>query len=73
MKNAGLENFILLQDIKQWPGGTKPDWLSVMPVLVDTTRRLGHRGSSCLTKLVSIELPPEHAKRLNKKKIKIFE
>jgi len=73
VKNAGLESFILLQDMRKWPGGQKPDWLEVMPVLLDTTRRLAHRGQSCISKLVSIELPPEHAKRLNKKKIKIFD
>jgi hypothetical protein len=73
VKNAALDSFILLQDIRNWPGGPKPEWLEVMPVLLDTSKRLAYRGLSCLPQLVSIELPPEHAKRLNKKKIKIFD
>jgi hypothetical protein len=67
VKNANLESFILLQDVRN-ATGPKPSWLSTLPALVSTRERKAYRGSSCLKKLVSIELPPEHLKKLNKKR-----
>jgi hypothetical protein len=61
--NALLDSFILVQDIKQAPSN-RPAWLSNFPVLVDTKRRVAYRGQTCFKQLVSIELPPEHARRL---------
>jgi hypothetical protein len=68
VKNASLESFIHLQDIRDSVNvmPPRPEWLDVMPVLVDTRMRLAYRGHSCMDKLVSIELPPEHLKRLTK-------
>jgi len=65
IKNASLDSYVLLQDIRA-STGVKPQWLSVLPVLVDTKKMMGYRGSTCIQKLVSIELPPEIVKRLNK-------
>lgn len=64
VKNAGLD-FILVQDIRL-SKGTRPPWLHVLPALVDTNDRLAYRGVSCLKKLLQIDLPPEHARRLRK-------
>jgi len=63
VKNASLESFILLQDVRN-AIGPKPSWLSVLPALVSTKDRLAYRGPSCLKKLVSIDLPPEHLRKL---------
>jgi len=72
VKNAGIENFILLQDIKK-ANVVLPSWLNVLPVLLQTSTKRAYRGQSCLKKMTSIELPAEHLKRLNKKKIRIFD
>lgn len=68
VKNASLESFIHLQDIRNSVNTMppRPEWLDVMPVLVDTRAKLAYRGHSCMDKLVNIELPPEHLKRLTK-------
>ena len=68
IKNASLDSFVHLQDIRNSVNAMppRPEWLDVMPVLVDVRGRLAYRGSSCMDKLVSIELPPEHLKRLTK-------
>jgi hypothetical protein len=63
--NASLDTFILVQDVRQGP--KLPHWLSVLPALVDTKERLAYRGPTCMSKLVSIELPPEHLKRLKRR------
>lgn len=65
VKNANLESFIFIQDIKKL--ATRPPWLSTLPALVDTQQRLAYRGPTCIKRLMSIELPPEHLKRLSKK------
>jgi hypothetical protein len=65
VKNADLENFILIQDVRH-AREELPDWLGPLPVLVDTHARLAYRGRSCFTKLVGLELPPEHLRRLSK-------
>lgn len=65
VKNASLESFIHIQDIRQ-ATSVRPDWLDTLPCLVDTKARMAYRGHSCMEKLVSIELPPEHMKRLAK-------
>jgi hypothetical protein len=70
VKNAGLDSFILVQDIRKASG--MPDWLSVLPAVVNTKERIAWRGVSCFQKLVSIELPSEHIKRLSKKKNGLF-
>lgn len=65
VRNAGLEGLIMIQDVRA-ATGPKPTWLSVLPALVDTRARLAYRGATCIKKMVSIELPPEHAKRLSR-------
>ena len=70
VKNAGLDSFILVQDIRKSPG--LPDWLSVLTAIVNTRERTAWLGQSCFQKLVSIELPSEHIKRLSKKKNDFF-
>jgi hypothetical protein len=65
VKNANLESFIFIQDVKQLK--SRPAWLSTLPALVDTQQKLAYRGPTCIKRLVSIELPPEHLKRLAKK------
>jgi hypothetical protein len=67
VKNASLESFILLQDVRN-AKGPKPAWLSVLPTLVSTKERKAFRGPSCLKRLVSIDLPPEHLRKLKNKK-----
>lgn len=69
VKNANLESFICLQDIRQCKSeclANMPPWLSVLPALVDTKKMIAFRGSSALQKLVHIDLPPEHLKRITK-------
>ena len=66
VKNAGLEQFICLQDITRGPTRL-PSWLDTMPVLVNTSQKMAYRGSSCLDTLVNIELPPEFLKKLRRK------
>ena len=66
VKNAQLENYILLQDVRQ----TKmilPPWLSILPCLVNTKTRTAYRGPTCIKNLVTIDLPIEHQKRLHRK------
>ena len=70
IKNAGLDSFILVQDIRK--ASNIPDWLDVLPAIVSTKERVAWRGASCFKKLVSIELPSEHIKRLSKKKNDFF-
>jgi hypothetical protein len=65
VKNASLESFIHIQDIRQ-ATSPRPDWMDTLPCVVDTKARMAYRGHSCMEKLVSIELPPEHMKRLAK-------
>jgi hypothetical protein len=65
VKNAGLESFILLQDVRL-ANQQLPDWLSVLPALVNTHDRLAYRANACMEALFKIELPPEHMKRLAK-------
>lgn len=65
VKNANLENFILIQDVRH-AREALPDWLGPLPVLVDTHARLAYRGPTCFSKLVALELPPEHVRRLSK-------
>lgn len=65
VKNAGLDGFILVLDVRESPKAL-PIWLSVLPSLVDTRQRLAYRGPSCLKKLVSIEVPAEHSRRLQR-------
>jgi len=72
VKNAGIENLILLQDIKK-ANVALPSWTNVLPVLLHTASRKAYRGHSCLKKMISIELPAEHLKRLSKRRIKIFD
>lgn len=71
VKNASLDSYILVQDIRL-SKKSLPDWLSVLPALVNTKDRIAYRGESCLQKIVSIELPTEHLKRLSKKKSDLF-
>ena len=66
VKNAGLSDFIFVQDITI-AKGPRPPWLQVLPALVDTQARLAYRGPTCLKKLLAIDLPPEHARRLRRK------
>ena len=83
VKNAGLDGFILVLDVRDAPrdgrtsGATGapgihtgpnglPMWLQTLPALVDTRQRLAYRGPSCLKKLVTIEIPPEHSRRLQR-------
>lgn len=68
VKNANLESFILLQDIRN-AKGPKPSWLSTLPALVNTRERKAYRGPSCLKRLVAIELPPELMRKLKKKDV----
>lgn len=70
MKNASLESFISIQDVHS--ASKMPEWLSVLPVLVDTSMNLAWRGPSCLSKLITIDLPIEHLRRLTKKKSNKF-
>jgi hypothetical protein len=64
--NASLDSYVLIQDIRNAP--SLEPWMSVLPALVDTRKKLAYRGPTCLKKLVSIDLPPEHAKRLAKRR-----
>jgi len=66
VRNAGLDNYILIQDIRKAPKGALPHWLSELPVLLDTHKKIVYRNSSCIQKMVSIELPPEHLRKLSK-------
>jgi hypothetical protein len=68
VKNAGLDGFILVLDVREAPSGPHglPVWLHTLPALVDTRQRLAYRGASCLKKLVTIEIPAEHSRRLQK-------
>ena len=74
VKNAQLEHFILLQDVANGPAQLPP-WLDVLPTLVDTKTMMAYRGHSCFEKMMQIDLPPEHLKRLSRKKndVKKFE
>lgn len=65
---ARLDTYILVQDVRLCPGGLKnlPSWMSVLPVLVDTKHRMAYRGASCMSKLATIELPPELVKKASK-------
>jgi hypothetical protein len=65
VKNAQLDSFILIQDIRN-AKGPRPSWLTVLPALVDTRNRKAFRGPTCIKRLVSIELPPEHLRKLAK-------
>lgn len=67
VKNASLETFILLQDVRK-AKGPKPAWLSSLPALVNTRERKAYRGASCLKRLVTIELPPEHLRKLKSRR-----
>lgn len=69
--NAGLEPYVHLQDVRK-ATGARPAWMSVLPALVDTKRRKAYRGPTCLHKLVSIELPREYLRRLNKPKATVW-
>ena len=71
VKNANLESFILIQDVRK-SDSSLPDWLSVLPALVDTKAMVAYRSESCIKKLVGLELPPEHLKRLAKKHQNVF-
>jgi hypothetical protein len=68
VRNASLDNFILLQDLRHAPLGTlqKHPWLESAPCLYNTHQKIAYCGASCLQKLINIELPPEHLKKLNK-------
>ncbi len=70
VRNAGLDSFLNVQDIRKLRRGPQakalPQWLSVLPALVDTKTKMAYRGSECMPKLVSVPLPPEHLKRLSK-------
>jgi hypothetical protein len=66
VRNAGLEDFIYIQDVKLCKG-PRPQWLQVLPAIVDTAARLAYRGPTCLKKLLAIDLPPEHLKRLKRR------
>lgn len=69
VKNANLESLISLQDARDCHGECKSQvapWLSVLPCLVDTRKMLAYRGTSALQKLVNIDLPPEHLKRISR-------
>ena len=72
VKNAQLENFILLQDVALAKENL-PDWLSVLPALVNTKEMKAYRGPTCFKKLLEIDLPPEHLKRLLRNKQNKFE
>jgi hypothetical protein len=73
VKNAGLETFICLQDIRKAPSTTVlPSWLNTMPVLVNASKMLAYRGPSCMETLVNIELPPEFLKKMKRKQQQIF-
>jgi hypothetical protein len=60
----------LIQDTRLAPA--LPSWLSVLPAIVNTKQKTAWRGQSCLKKILTIELPTEHLKRLGKKKIELF-
>lgn len=66
VRNAALESFILLQDVRKATNVHRPAWLTVLPALVDTKAKMAYRGPSCLKKLVTIDLPPEHLKRIHR-------
>lgn len=66
VKNAALDSFILIQDTRSAP--SLPAWLGVLPALLDTKTMMAYRAESCLKKLISIDLPIEHTKRLSKVK-----
>jgi hypothetical protein len=70
VKNASLDSFILVQDVRRAPA--LPSWLGVLPAIVNTKQKTAWRGESCLKKILSIDLPTEHLKRLGKKKIELF-
>lgn len=65
VRNANLENYILIQDVRR-ANVNLPTWLDVLPALVDTHNRVAYRGPTCFSKLVTVELPPEHVRRLAK-------
>lgn len=71
VKNAQLENYILIQDVRQ--AKVLPTWLSVLPCLVNTKTRKAFRGSTCMKNLVNVDLPIEHQKRLHRKQKNRFE
>lgn len=66
IQTAGLETYVLVQDIRHAPRD-KPEWLTNLPILLDTKQRKAYRGSSCLQKLLTLKLPVEYSKRLQKK------
>jgi len=65
VKQTGLETFILLQDI-QLAKQVLPDWITNLPVLLHTPSKTAYRGNACAQKLVNIELPQEHVRKLQK-------
>jgi len=68
VRNASLDNYICVQDIRHMPSHIqKPQWFTNFPILVETRTRKAYRGPSCFKKMISIELPPEHVKRLAKR------
>ena len=62
---GNLDTYILVLDVRKSPHRLPP-WLSVLPALVDTRSRTAYRGASCMTKLATIELPPEYVRKLSK-------
>jgi len=69
VRNAGLETFILVLDVRKSPQRL-PEYLNTLPALVDKSKMLAFRGDSCMQHLVSIKLPPEHVKRLERNQAK---
>jgi hypothetical protein len=65
VRNAGLESFILVLDVRKSPEKL-PEYLNKLPALLDKSKMLAYRGDTCMQHLVSIKLPPEHLKRLEK-------
>jgi len=71
VKSGRLDTFMLILDMTKKPSSIEcPKWLDELPALVNTKTRLAYRGTHCIQTLVSIELPPELAKRLQKSSMK---
>ena len=65
VKHANLDNYILIQNMNKCT--TKPAWLNVLPVLVDTRNKLAYRGQTCYSQLIKIEIPPEYMSKHHKR------
>jgi hypothetical protein len=64
IKEAQIQNLVLVQDMRKCP--TVHSWMNVLPILVDTQKKLAYRGSSCFQQLVKIEIPIEYLPKVPK-------